>query len=267
MEKTNVSKTKTRMKSASKRIEAKREFIATGIKGFDRLFENGIPKGASVLISGGAGSGKTILCLQILSQATAKGRKCLYMSFEESEERLREHMEDFGWHAREMEKKGHLLIKRFSTFDIGRVLDAMDAKQKGELLIDVKPLILPAHFKPDFIVVDSLTAIASAFQEKGSYRSYIENLFRYFESLDVNSFIITETEETPSVFSPKGVEEFLADGVVVLYNVRKGDIREGGIEVLKMRGAKHLKKVVAMRIVPKTGIEIYPEQEIFGDIR
>jgi circadian clock protein KaiC len=254
---------KRALKRHAKRVHIKKEkeYIKTGIKGFDDIFEKGIPKGAAVLIAGGAGSGKTIMCLQILHNAVKDGKNCLYMTFEESEERLKEHMADFGW---EVEKSGgKFVIKRYSIFDISRTLEAMMAKSEGELLIDVKPLILPSNFKPDIVVVDSLTAIASAFAGKESYRSYIEHLFRYFESLDVNSFLITETKQVPDIYSPTGVEEFLADGVVVLYNKRKGDIRESAIEVLKMRGVKHLKKVVAMRITEK-GIEIYPEQEVFG---
>jgi KaiC/GvpD/RAD55 family RecA-like ATPase len=78
--------------------------------------------------------------------------------------------------------------------------------------------------------------------------------------------LITETKQIPETFSPTGVEEFLADGVVVLYNIRKGDIRENAIEVLKLRGAKHLKKIVAMQIVDGEGIAVYPEQEVFGGL-
>ena len=44
-------------------------FMKTGIDGFDKLMEKGIPKGSDVLIAGGAGSGKTIMCLQILANA------------------------------------------------------------------------------------------------------------------------------------------------------------------------------------------------------
>ena len=243
-----------------------REYIKTGIAGLDTLFEKGIPKNTSVILAGGAGSGKTIMGLQILANLARTGKKCLYMSFEEPEERLKEHMEDFGWKPDELEEKGNFMIKKMSIFDISRSLDAMMAKSEGELLIDLNPLILPKNFRPDFIVLDSLTAIASAFKGQETYRNYIENLFSYFESLGVTSFLITETEEVPRVFSPTGVEEFLASGVIVLYNLRKGDIRENAIEVLKMRGAKHLKKIVAMQIVSGVGIEVFPEQEVFGRI-
>ncbi len=77
-----------------------KEFMKTGIEGLDTLLEKGVPKGASVLLAGGAGSGKTIMGLQVINNLCKEGKKCLYMSFEESEERLREHMSDFGWDAR-----------------------------------------------------------------------------------------------------------------------------------------------------------------------
>ena len=246
--------------------QPERDYLKTRIDGFDDLFEHGIPTGSSVLVSGGAGSGKTLLSLHIIANATKDGKKCLFMSFEESERRIREHMEDFGWDPHGMERNGHLKIQRLSIFDIRIALGARMAKSEGELLIDVKPVILPKDCKPDIVVVDSLTAIASAFAGKESYRSYIEQLFRYFESLGITSFLVTETTQVPSIFSPTGVEEFLADGVIVLYNVRKGDIRESAIEVLKMRGTKHLKKVVAMRVVSGEGIKVYPDQEVFEGI-
>ena len=188
------------------------------------------------------------------------------MSFEESEERLIEHMEGSGWNPRELIKKGKLKLQRMNPFDITRNVDALLAQQKGELLIDIDPVILPRDFKPDFVVIDSLTAVASAFTGKeDSYRVYIEQLFRFFEKLGSTNFLITETKQIPEIFSETGVEEFLADGVIVIYNIKRGDIRENAIEVLKMRGEEHQKRIVAMQITPK-GIVVYPEQEVFGGL-
>jgi len=245
---------------------APKNFIKTGIEGFDELLESGIPEGNSVIIAGGAGSGKTILCLQTLFYHATAGRKCLYMTFEESEEDLIDHMESFGWPARELIKKGTLKIQRFNPFDITRNVDALLAKQKGELLIELDPIIIPDDFKPDFIVLDSLTAIASAFTGKEeSYRIYIEQLFRFFEKIAATSFLITETEQIPKIFSTTGVEEFLAGGVVVLYNLKRGNVRENALEILKLRGAGHQKKIVAYKITPN-GMVVYPDQEVFSDI-
>jgi circadian clock protein KaiC len=75
----------------------KREYIKTGITGFDKLFTHGIPKGSTVLIAGGTGSGKTNFCLQVLANLASQGKKCYFMGFEEPEQRLIDQMEDFGW--------------------------------------------------------------------------------------------------------------------------------------------------------------------------
>ncbi len=154
-----------------------------------------------------------------------------------------------------------------NPFDITRNVEALLAKQKGELLIDVDPVIMPTNFaKPDFIVIDSLTAIASAFTGKDdSYRIYIEQLFRFLEKIGATTFLITETEQVPKIFSQSGVEEFLADGVIVLYALKHGNVRENAIEILKLRGAAHQKKIVAMQVTDH-GVVVYPEQEVFSEI-
>jgi circadian clock protein KaiC len=243
-----------------------KRYVNTGIAGFDALLNEGIPKGSTVLIAGGAGCGKTIFCLQTLANKVREGKKCLYMSFEEKPDNLVQHMADLGFEPRKLMASGNLKIQRTNPFSITRNVDAMLAKQKGELLIDIDPVIFPKDFKPEFIVLDSLTAIASAFTGKEeSYRIYIEQLFRFFEKIGATSFLITETDQIPKIFSKNGVEEFLADGVVVMYNLKQRNIRENAIEILKLRGVGHEKKIVALQITSE-GIVIYPEQEVFSEM-
>jgi KaiC/GvpD/RAD55 family RecA-like ATPase len=250
-----------------------KEYIQTGIPGLDKLFTHGIPKGSTVIIAGGTGSGKTNFCLQMLAHHAAEGKKCYFMGFEESEERLIEHMDDFGWNPEELIKKGDLKLKRFLTSEIyyydrksAGEIQAMMTKEVDPLLMELEPLAIAEDvgFKPDFIVLDSLTAVSSTFKGKEqSYRFYVERLFRFFEKIGSTNFLITETQQIPEIFSPTGVEEFLADGVIVFYNFRQENVRETAVEVLKMRGEKHQKKVVAFKVTDK-GIKVYPEQEVFG---
>jgi len=242
------------------------DFVVTGVPGFDDLLTDGIPKGNNILVAGGAGSGKTIFCLQTLYYHASRGKKCLYMSLEENEEKLAKHMREFGWDPEKALKDGTLKIQRINPFDITRNVDALLAKQKGELLIDIDPVIFPKDYEPEFIVIDSLTAIGSAFTGKEeNYRIYIEQLFRFLEDSRSTSLLITETEQIPKIFSTTGVEEFLADGVIVMYNIKHGNVRENAIEILKLRGTKHEKKIVAMQITGK-GIVVYPDQEVFSEI-
>jgi KaiC/GvpD/RAD55 family RecA-like ATPase len=249
-----------------------KEFVLTGISGFDELFKDGIPKGSNILVAGGAGSGKTIFCLQTLWYHVLRGEKCFYMSFEESEKRLIEHMEDFGWNPEKLLASGNLKIKRYLPSDIHYLSEkgddnAMFAKEEDSQLLHLEPVTLEEDYKPDFVVIDSLTAIASSFMEKeGSYRFYAERLFRFFEKIGSTNYFITETGQMPEIFSQTGVEEFLADGVIVLYNIKRESTRQRAIEVLKMRGTKHQERIVAMKI-SGNGMIVYPKQEVFGEIQ
>ncbi len=196
------------------------------------------------------------------------------MSFEEPEERLREHMHDFGWNPEEYEKKGTLVIKRFDPFDITRSIEALLTKAKRELLIDIEPVFFPIDFKPTRIVLDSMSAIGAAFVgREDSYRIYIEQLFRFFEKLKATSFLITETEHPESTALTKsGIEGFLADGIILLYNLKIGGNRENALEILKMRGENFQKKIVSFKIIPKkgitvsTGIQVFPQKVFSGKL-
>src|SRR3989344_3056533 len=249
----------------SRKREAKTKeivrYIKTGISGFDELFDKGIPKDRSVLVTGGPGSGKTIFCLQLLTIAALRGEKCLYLTFEESEERLIEYMENFGFKAKELVKRGQLKIIRKDAFALAGYIEAMLANAKGELLIDLNEIlnIIPAGFIPDKIVIDSISAIATALPPKEEgYRVFIEQLFKYLESLQATSFLTSETEDSAGM-----VENFVADGIIALYNIKKKNVRTSALEIVKMRGTRFEKKLVPFEIKSGNGILVYPGAEVF----
>ena len=245
------------------------KLVRIGVKGFDELIDKGgIPKGASILMAGGPGSGKTTFCLQTLGYGAMNGEKCIYLSFEESEEHLKNHMRDYGINVDKLQAQGNLVIQRLDPFKISRSVEALLAKARGELLIEIDELegLIPKNFKPDRIVLDSLSAVAAAFtgKEEG-YRIYVEQLFKALENIGAVSFLITEMSLDKNQFSKNGVEEFLSDGVVAFYNIRKQNIRISAIEIIKLRGCSHKKKIVPFDIAKGRGIEVYPSENIFMD--
>lgn len=260
------------LKKAPKPKPAKTSFFKTDIAGFDSLFKNGIPEGAAVLVEGGPGSGKTNFCLNVAYNACKRGLKVLYMSFEEPEPRLRQHMTNFGWKIDGLEEKGLLMIKRFNALDIARSVEALLSEAKRELLIEVQPVLIPKDFKPDIVCIDSLSSIASAFSgEESRFRVYMEQFFRYLESNNITSFLIRETS-IPShigmVFVEKGEAiSFLSDGIIVLYNVIFSNGRRGrAVEVLKMRGESIDRKIVEAEIFDDRGFVVFPDKRL-DDVR
>jgi KaiC/GvpD/RAD55 family RecA-like ATPase len=264
-----------------KRVEEARErgWIKTGIPGFDELLERGMPRGKNILVAGGPGTGKTIFCLQTLYNTARMGGKSLYITFEEAPGSLTQHMRGFGWDFRMRgeggatwnlvvhgtEKRGTFMITKQDPFRIARSVEALLAKATGYLRIKMEgiPELIPPFIKPDMIALDSISALESAFVGKPeSYRIYIEQLFRLFEETGATTLLITETEEAPTRFSKTGVEEFLADGVFVLYNFKARDTRARAIEILKLRGTRHERKIVPFTIGGR-GIEVFPNERIF----
>jgi circadian clock protein KaiC len=243
----------------------KLEVLKTGISGLDNLFSaGGIPKGNSVLVAGGTGTGKSTLCRQICYNLISKGRKCMYVSFEESAERIERSMTNFGWDVKKFVSDGSFLIQKINPLDILRMKfgSVGGSGSATEISYKIKPLVIPKDFQPDVIAVDSLTAIISASVSKEkNYRVYLQQLFNFFEETGATSFLITETEQIPNRYSDTGIEEFLADGILVLYNIQKKDAREGAIEVLKMRYSGHQKNIVSMEITDH-GIKVFPDKHV-----
>jgi KaiC/GvpD/RAD55 family RecA-like ATPase len=254
------------MNEQSEPLKDKQEkILQTNIKGFDELFkEKGIPQGNSILIAGGPGTGKSTFCRQICYNLVLNGKNCMYVSFEESQERIIKSMESFGWDIKKYIEDGKLLIQKINPLDILRMKFGSigGSGSATELSYKIKPLVIPKDFNPEIIVVDSLTAIIAASVTKDkNYRVYLQQLFSFFEETGATSFLITETDPIPTRYSETGIEEFLADGIIVLYNIQRSNLRENAIEILKMRYSKHEKKIVLMNIT-ENGIQVNPEKTV-----
>jgi len=258
------------MAKKSKNVSTEK-YLKTDIPGFDKLLDHGIPSGKAVLIEGSPGTGKTIFCLQTAYNTCLQGKKVLYMSFEESEASLTSHMEDFGWNAIEMQKKGLLRLMRFSAIDIARSVEALLSEAKKELLIDTEPILFPRNFDPEVIIIDSLTSIASAFSgEEYRFRIYMEQLFRYLEKQHISSYLIKETPVPTHIGVPgftdgHGAISFLSDGIICIYNVVfPGGKRGSALEILKMRGESFKRAIVKLEIKSKKGLVVYNNNILKG---
>jgi circadian clock protein KaiC len=254
-----------------KKEEFKQEYIKTYVPGFDQMIGAGIPKGSAILVEGGPGSGKTIFCLEVAKQMCERGKKVLYMSFEEPEYRLKYHMKSFGANVDEYEKKKLLYVKRFNALDIARSVEALLSEAKKELLIDVQPVLIPTDFQPDLVLIDSLSSISSAFSgEESRFRIYMEQLFRYLEAHNMTSLLIREVSN-PTHVGGNSMESgqavsFLSDGIVAIYNVfYKGGDRKRALEVVKLRGSNIDRRIVEMEIKGGRGFVVYPNKTLKGN--
>lgn len=222
----------------------KNDVLPTRVDTFDNLIiARGFERGSTILISGGAGTGKTTFVMESLYKNALKGEKGIFVSFEEEPDKIIKHMKkNYGWDIEPLQEKGLLAVIKFDPMRVARSVEEAVAAETGTLRIKFKKLELP--FVPDRIGLDSLSALSIAFETEDNYRKYIRELFETFEEYGAVTYAIGETEQDPTVYSRTGVEEFLADAVIVFYNIKKKGERENALEILKLRSSKHEKRIV-----------------------
>ncbi len=78
----------------------------TGIQGFDEITGGGLPSGRTTLVTGGPGSGKTVLALQSLVNAARREKEAgIFVAFEEGTREIVENARTFGWDLPALERK------------------------------------------------------------------------------------------------------------------------------------------------------------------
>ncbi len=127
------------------------ERVKTGIKGFDELIQGGLPKGSFTVVSGGPGTGKSILASQFIWEGIIQHHeKGLYISVEQSRNDIINQAYQFGWDFEAMEKEGNLKIIALNSQELFGM----------QKIKDIKNLIQDGHF--DRVVIDSITSFIHA---------------------------------------------------------------------------------------------------------
>lgn len=224
-----------------KRKSAVVKRIQTGIPNFDALIEGGFEENSTNLIVGDSGSGKSIFATQFLIEGMKKGEKCLYVTFEEKKSQFYNNMLDFGWDLEDYENKGLFTFLEYTPIKVKTMLEEGGGA--------IETLVLSE--KISRIVIDSITSFALLFEDELSRREAAFSLFNMIKKWSCTS-LLTSEEPLGEQGSSKSVE-FESDSIILLYFVRDKEQRERYLEVLKMRGTKHSKKIYNFSI-DKSGI-------------
>jgi KaiC/GvpD/RAD55 family RecA-like ATPase len=142
----------------------------TSLEGFqhlDQMMGGPLPRGASILLLGDAGSGKTILSYQLLHDELESGRLCALLSYDAFPEDVQARMTDFGWDIISHLRKGRLKIIDCYSSLAGQGEGAIkDPSDLTELNIQITAFIAKAKGSPVTVVLDSLTPIFNGVDEK-----------------------------------------------------------------------------------------------------
>lgn len=245
--------------------------VTTGIPGFDYIADGGLPKGRTALVAGSAGSGKTIFASQFLAAGIRQhDENGVFITFEEQPLDIRRNMISFGWDIARWEEEGAWTFVDASPEPSHEMMVVGDY-DFGALLARIEHAIRAVNAKR--VVLDSIGAVFSVFDSSSRIRHELFRIASALREMGVTTVLTAERkEEYGGPIALYGVEEFVADNVIILRNVLEDEKRRRTMEILKFRGTTHKKGEYPFTIMPHDGIIVIPLSAIelkqrSGDIR
>jgi circadian clock protein KaiC len=230
--------------------------LRTGIPGMDDITNGGLPKGRTTLVSGTAGSAKTVFAVQFLTAGiTQLNESGVFVTFEESPDDIRQNMASFGWDIATWESQGQWAFVDASP-QLGQEAIFTGSYDLGALLARIEHAV--RQTKAQRVAVDSLGAIFAQFSNNSPIRTELFRIASGLKQMGVTAVLTSERIHEYGDIARYGVEEFVADNVIILRNVLEDEKRRRTVEILKFRGTAHQKGEFPFTIMPGSGISVIP---------
>ncbi|MES3002717.1 MAG: circadian clock protein KaiC [Pseudomonadota bacterium] len=206
----------------------------TGIDGLDDITFGGLPKGRPTLVCGAAGCGKTMLAAEFLVHGAVKyNEPGVFMMFEESTDELVANMRSLGFDLEKLGKQGKIAL------DYVRV-ERSEIEETGEY--DLEGLFIRLGYAIDSIgakrvVLDTIEALFAGLPNHAILRAELRRLFRFLKEKGVTAIITGERGDT--TLTRYGLEEYVADCVILLDNRIVDQVSTRRLRILKYRGSPH----------------------------
>jgi circadian clock protein KaiC len=206
----------------------------TGIKGFDEITEGGVPKNGTTLVSGNAGSGKTLFGIDFLIKgATDYNDRGVLMSFEETEDELYRDVASLNMNFPALVSQKKILLEHVI---LGR-------KDIQETDFNLEGIFVRLEYAIDSIgakrvVLDSLESVFAGIKDIGILRLEIKRLFRWLKEKKVTAIVTGEQGQNGS-YTRHGLEEYISDCIILLDNRVRDEMATRRVRIIKYRGSSH----------------------------
>ena len=205
--------------------------LSSGIPGLDKLMSGGSKRGESTLIMGPSGVGKTIFGLRWVAQELERGERCLYVTLQDTADRLTRIATGFGWDFGAALASGRLVISQIPMNDLD--LDVLANGVGADL----------AEHAPSRIVIDSLAELVLAAREWERFPAYLRGLAGLIHSAGASLLVTSET--ALHGFSAQTLDglTFLFDNCINLRYIEEGSDVGRALTVAKMRDSPHQRRL------------------------
>jgi circadian clock protein KaiC len=230
------------------------ESLETGIPGLDALAFGGLPRRRTTLLTGTPGSGKTVFAAQFLAAGVHSfGQPGVMVSLEEPAEELLTNMGSFDWDMAGLVDRGQIAMIDATDRGDEWVMGRFDF---GGLSARIERAV--KQVDAERLVIDPLDGLFVGFGDPSEVRRALHGMARALRPLAVTTVLTAERAQENRSLTRFGVEEFVADNLVVLRNTLSEERRRRTLEVVKFRGYQHRKGEFPFIIDPFTGVEVVP---------
>jgi circadian clock protein KaiC len=206
----------------------------TGIQGLDEITGGGLPTGRPTLVCGSAGCGKTMLAMEFLVHgATQFDEPGVFMMFEESAAELTANVRSLGFNLDQLVAEQKIVLDYVH-------IERSEIEETGEY--DLEGLFIRLGYAIDTIgakrvVLDTIEALFAGLPNHAILRAELRRLFRWLKGRGMTAVITGEKGEAS--ITRYGLEEYVADCVIVLDQRVTEQISTRRLRVLKYRGSAH----------------------------
>ena len=223
----------------------------SGINGLDEITEGGLPKGRPTLIIGAAGTGKTMFAVHFLVHGAEIGEPGIFVSFEETQKELEKNFASLGINLKSLEDEKKFLVDYIH-------LERSEFEETGEF--DLEGLFVRIKYAMDQIgakriVLDTIEALFAGLPNEFILRAELRRLFNWLKDQGLTAIITGEAGE--KTLTRYGLEEYVADCVILLDTMVVDKISTRNIRIIKYRGSSHGSNEYPF-LISQDGISILP---------
>ena len=206
----------------------------TGIQGLDELTGGGLPRGRPTLLCGSTGCGKTLLAMEFLVRGAMEfGEPGVFMAFEEDTTELMTNFASLGHDLKALVARKKLVLDFVH-------IERSEIEETGEY--DLEGLFVRLGHAIDSIgarrvVLDTIEALFSGLSNTTLLRAEMRRLFRWLKEKGVTAVITGERGDTR--LTRYGLEEYVADCVILLDHRVEGQMATRRLRIVKYRGSTH----------------------------
>src|SRR6267142_575275 len=228
------------------------EKISSGISGLDEITGGGLPKGRPSLVCGNAGCGKTLLAMEFLVRgAVEHNEPGVFMSFEENEQELTRNVASLGFDLNALSAQKKIVLEHVRV-------ERSEIEETGEY--DLEGLFIRLNYAIDSIgakrvVLDTIEGLFSGLPNHSILRAELRRLFRWLKDKGVTAIITAERGE--GQLTRHGLEEYVADCVILLDHRVNEQLSTRRLRVVKYRGSVHGTNEYPF-LISKDGFSVLP---------